>query len=261
MIPSRPRASTPDGPTPEELWDQVDRFISAHFVVDDPALEEALRTSAAEGLPSIQITPVQGKMLHILARAIGAQRVLEIGTLGGYSAIWLARAVGEGGRVLTLEKDPRHADVARRNLARAGVGDRVEVRVGDAGETLPRLLAEGGGPFDMIFLDADRPRYDEHLGWAVRLGRPGTLIVVDNVVKQGAILDPDPTAPGMVGLRRFIDWLAQEPGVEAIEVQTVGSKGHDGFALALVTGSAHSAGSGEPSGTPGGGAPRPTNLR
>ncbi len=221
--------------TSPRLWGQVDEYVAARLVPEDASLTAAIQASAEAGLPAIQITPWQGKLLHILARAIGARRVLEIGTLGGYSAIWLARAVGPSGRVLTCERDPRHADVARRNLAGAGVDPWVEVRVGDARETLPRLVAERPTPFDLVFIDADRPHYDEYLGWAIRLGHPGTLIVVDNVIKQGAVLDPAPTDPGLAGLRRFTDRLASEPGLVAIEVQTVGTKGHDGFALALVT--------------------------
>ncbi len=226
----RPRATGP------AVWRQVDEFVAARMLPEDAALRDALRDSAAAGLPSIQITPWQGQLLHILARAIGARRVLEIGTLGGYSGIWLARAVGASGRVVTLERDPRHAEVARRNFARAGVSDRVEVRVGDARETLPSLRKEHPAPFDLVFLDADRPHYDEYLGWAVELAHPGSLIVVDNVIKEGAVLDPAPDDPGIAGLRRFTDQLGTDPRLVAIEVQTVGAKGHDGFALALVTG-------------------------
>lgn len=228
--PSEPAADVP------ALWREVDEYVASRVLRPDPVLDDALRACAAAGLPPIQITPWQGQLLHLLARATGARHILEIGTLGGYSAIWLARAVGPGGTVLTLELEPRHAEVARRNLARAGVDDRVEVRVGDARETLPRVRAERRGPFDLVFIDADRPHYDEYLGWAVRLGRPGTLIVVDNVVKGGAILDPAPSDPGLSGLRRFTDRLGAEPNLLAVEVQTVGAKGHDGFALALVTG-------------------------
>jgi len=227
-----PAATTP------LLWHQVDEYVASRLLAEDEPLRAAVRTSAEGGLPPIQITAAQGQLLQILAKAIGARRVLEIGTLGGYSAIWLARGVGPGGTVLTLERDPHHADVARQNLSRAGVGDRVEIRVGDALGTLPTVEAEHRPPFDLVFIDADRPHYDEYLGWAIRLGHSGTLIVVDNVVKEGAVLDPSPKDPGIAGLRRFTDRLGTEPNLIAVEIQTVGSKGHDGFALALVTGPA-----------------------
>ncbi len=222
--------------TEASVWRQVDEYIAEELLPDDPAMEEVLRACGSAGLPAIQITPPQGMLLHILARAIGARRILEIGTLGGYSSIWLARAAGRFGKVTTLEIDPRHAEVARDNFERAGVAAHVDVRVGDARETLHRLAAERAGPFDMVFIDADRPHYDEYLDWAVRLGRPGTLIVVDNVVKEGAVLDPATTDPGMAGLRRFTQRLGASRALVAIEIQTVGAKGHDGFALALVTG-------------------------
>jgi predicted O-methyltransferase YrrM len=228
-VPHRPRATDP------ELWKRVDEFVASHMLPEDPALTGALARSASAGLPSIQVTPAQGKFLHLLTRAVSAKRALEIGTLGGYSAIWLARAVGTEGTVVTLERDPHHAEVARTNLQEAGVGSRVDVRVGDARETLPRLASEHPAPFDFVFIDADRPHYDEYLEWAVRLGRAGTLIVVDNVVKEGAVLDPATVDPGMAGLRRFTERLGTDPRLAAIEIQTVGSKGHDGFALALVT--------------------------
>jgi len=222
--------------TEASVWRQVDEYIAEELLPVDPTMEQVLQACASAGLPAIQITPPQGMLLHLLARAVGARRVLEIGTLGGYSSIWLARAVGPSGTVTTLELDPRHAEVARANFERAGVAARVDVRVGDARETLPRVAAERAGPFDLVFIDADRPHYDEYLDWAVRLGRPGTLIVVDNVVKEGAVLDPAPTDAGMAGLRRFTHRLGATPSLLAIEIQTVGAKGHDGFALALVTG-------------------------
>jgi predicted O-methyltransferase YrrM len=228
------RASGPRSTTPA-TWKAVDEFVADRLLPADPVLVEVLRCCEAEGLPAIQITPSQGRLLQVLAKAVGARTVLEIGTLGGYSSIWLARALGADGRVVSLELDPRHAEVARANHARAGVASQVQVLVGDARATLPRLAAEPHEPFDLVFIDADRPHYDEYLGWAVRLGRPGTLIVVDNVIKAGDVLDPAPRDPGLVGLRRFIDRLSTEPGLLGIEIQTVGSKGHDGFALALVT--------------------------
>ncbi len=239
--PDAPAAATPEAvpsPTGRALWREIDEFLIARLVPADPSLDEALRASQAAGLPAIQITPLQGKMLHLLARAVGARKVLEIGTLGGYSGIWLARAVGRNGKVLSLELDPQHAEVARANLERAGLTPRVEVRVGDARATLPILEHEGAGPFDLVFIDADRPHYDEYLDWAVRLGHPGTLVVVDNVVKAGAILDPSATDPGLAGLRRFEERLGRHPSLVGVAIQTVSSKGHDGFALALVTGPA-----------------------
>jgi predicted O-methyltransferase YrrM len=196
-----------------------------------PAFAEALAANAAAGLPAIDVSPTQGRLLEVLARAVGARRVLEIGTLGGYSTLWLARAVAPEGRVVTLELSPGHADVARRNLAAAGFGELATVVVGPAGETLRTL----DGPFDFIFIDADKRSYDEYLTEALRLSRAGTLIVADNIVRGGAILAPEGNASAE-GARRFLDRLAATPGVLATAVQTVGAKGWDGFAIALVTG-------------------------
>jgi predicted O-methyltransferase YrrM len=219
----------------QEHWTEVDRYINDLFVPRDPALDDALQASAEAGLPAINVAPNQGKLLQLLARVQGARRILEIGTLGGYSTIWLARALPEGGRLVTLEADPKHAEVARVNLARAGLADVVEVRVGPAQETLPRLAAEGAGPFDFVFIDADKPGYPDYLEWSIKLSRRGALIVADNVVRKGGVADPASADPRVQGVRRFNELLAADPRVSATVVQTVGSKGHDGFAIALVT--------------------------
>jgi predicted O-methyltransferase YrrM len=216
-------------------WAEVDRYITDLFTPDDPVLTAALKASAEAGLPSINVTPNQGKLLMILAQLQGARRVLEIGTLGGYSTIWLARAMPAGGRVVTLEADSKHAEVARANLARAGLADVVEVRLGPALETLPQLVAEQRGPFDFIFIDADKPSYPDYLAWALRLSRRGSLIIADNIVRDGAVIDPAHEDPRVQGARHFNALLAAEPRVRATVIQTVGSKGYDGFAIALVT--------------------------
>lgn len=214
----------------ERVWHEVDEYVTELLVRPDPALDAALAANRAAGLPPIDVTPAQGKLLYLLARAVGASDVLEIGTLGGYSTIWLARALPAGGRVVTLERDPRHAAVATDNLARAGVADVVEIVVGPALDTLPTL----DGPFDLVFVDADKPSNAEYLAHALRLSRPGALIVVDNVVRGGRVVDPTDDDPSVVGSRRLTEALAAEPRLSATEVQTVGSKGYDGFALALV---------------------------
>jgi predicted O-methyltransferase YrrM len=214
----------------DERWRAVDDFITGMLVGPDPALDAALAANRAAGLPPIDVSPAQGKLLHLLARAIGARRVLEIGTLGGYSTIWLGRAVGPDGRVVTLEREPRHAAVAAENLARAGLAEQVDIVVGPALETLPDL----DGQFDLVFVDADKPSNAAYLAAAVRLSRPGALIVVDNVVRDGRVADPTDADPAVVGSRRLTEALAAEPRLSATELQTVGSKGYDGFALALV---------------------------
>ncbi len=218
----------------QERWTAVDSFIGENLVPADPVLEAALRASADAGLPPISVSPSQGKLLEVLARAQGARAILEIGTLGGYSAIWLARALPPGGRLITLEAEARHAAVARANLARAGLADVAEVRVGRAQDTLPRLHAAGDGPFDLIFIDADKPGYPEYLTWSVRLSRPGTMIIADNVVRGGAVADPASPDASVRGVRRFIEMMAADPRVSATVIQTVGEKGYDGFALAVV---------------------------
>jgi predicted O-methyltransferase YrrM len=221
---------------PQERWTAVDSYIGANLVPADPVLEAALRASADAGLPPISVSPAQGKLLHVLARAQGARRILEVGTLGGYSAIWLGRALPPEGRLITLEAEPRHAEVARGNLARAGLADVVEIRVGLAQETLPRLHAAGDGPFDLIFIDADKPGYPGYLSWSLRLSRPGTMIIADNVVRDGAVAESASRDANVQGVRRYIEMMAVEPRISATVIQTVGSKGYDGFALAVVIG-------------------------
>ena len=218
----------------QERWAEVDHYLTDLFVAADSALEEALRASTAAGLPAIHVTPNQGKLLHLLARAAGARAILEIGTLGGYSTIWLARALPDGGRLVTLEADPKHAEVARKNISRAGLAGVVDLRLGRALETLPVLAAAEAGTFDFIFIDADKPAYPDYLAWALRLARPGALIVADNVVRKGAVADAASADPAVQGVRRFNELLAAEPRVSATAIQTVGGKGYDGFAVALV---------------------------
>jgi predicted O-methyltransferase YrrM len=216
-------------------WTEVDRYITDLLVGPDSALDSALEASAAAGLPAINVAPNQGKFLTLLARLQGARSILEIGTLGGYSTIWLARALPPDGRVITLEAEPKHAEVARANLHRAGLSDLVEVRVGPALETLPRLAAEAGGPFDFIFIDADKPNTAAYFDWAVTLSHTGSVIVVDNVVRGGALADGNSVDPNVLGMRHFMETLAAEPRVSATAMQTVGVKGYDGFAIAVVT--------------------------
>jgi predicted O-methyltransferase YrrM len=221
---------------PEDIWAEVDRYMAAAVLHRDPDLSEVLRSNAEADLPTIDVSPLQGKLLHVLARAIGARTILEIGTLGGYSTIWLARALPENGRVVTLEVDPAHAAVARANFAKAGVQGRIELRLGKALDTLPQLANEGYGPFDFVFIDADKSRNADYLQWAVKLSRPGTLIICDNVVRDGSVVDAESTDPAVQGSRRLFDTLAAEPRVTATGMQTVGVKGYDGFAIAVVTG-------------------------
>ncbi|MEU4894701.1 O-methyltransferase [Streptomyces sp. NPDC044780] len=217
-------------------WTEVDAYFNGLLAPSDPALDAALEHSTASGLPPHQVAPNQGKLLQLLARIQGARTVLEIGTLGGYSTIWLARALPEGGRLISLEADPRSAEVARANVARAGLGEVVEIRTGPALDSLPRLAEEGAGPFDLVFIDADKPNNPGYLEWALRLTRPGSLIIGDNVVRDGAVADPASTDPKVRGVRRFTELIAQEPRLTGTAIQTVGEKGYDGFALALVTG-------------------------
>ncbi len=219
----------------QEQWTAVDRYINDLLVPADPDLDAALEASEAAGLPAIGVAPNQGKLLMLLAKLQGARRILEIGTLGGYSTIWLARALPADGRLVTLEASPEYAEVARGNLARAGLAGVAEVRVGPALETLPRLAEEGLAPFDVVFIDADKPSTPEYFQWALRLARRGTLIVVDNVVRDGAVADAASEDESVRGIRRFNELAAAEPRVSATAIQTVGSKGYDGFALVLVT--------------------------
>ena len=219
-----------------ELWAEVDRYIGGALIGEDPVLEVALRASTDAGLPAINVSPAQGKFLHLLTRIHAARTILEIGTLGGYSTIWLARGMlPAGGKVVTLELDPRHAAVARANFARAGLAKMIELRVGAALETLPQLAREGRGPFDLIFIDADKASIPEYFTWALKLSRRGTVIIVDNVIRKGAVADAASTDPSILGVRRLNAMLATEARVSATTLQTVGSKGYDGFTLAVVT--------------------------
>jgi len=217
-------------------WSAVDDYLNAALLPRDPILEEALRANAEAGLPAIDVAPNQGKLLHLLARIQGARDILEIGTLGGYSTIWLARALPPEGRLVSLEAEARHAEVARANLARAGLAEKVDVRVGPALGTLPTLVEEKRRPFDFVFIDADKPNNPNYLAWALKLTRLGSVIVIDNVVRAGGIIDAANGDPRVQGTRRLFDALAKEPRVSATAIQTVGSKGHDGFVLAYVVG-------------------------
>jgi predicted O-methyltransferase YrrM len=218
-----------------EIWESVDHYLSGLLTPHDDALTSALESSTQAGLPEIQVSSVQGKLLHILARAVNAKRILEIGTLGGYSTIWLARALPPDGKLLSLEADPKHADVARANIARAGLSKIVDIRLGRALETLPGIAAEKAAPFDLIFIDADKPNIPEYFAWSLKLAREGALILVDNVVREGKVIDPKSEDANVQGVRRFFDLLAAEKRVTATTIQTVGTKGHDGLAIALVT--------------------------
>lgn len=219
--------------TPERFA-AVDRYLAGLLAPDDDVLEAALAASDAAGLPAIQVSATQGKLLQLLARLQGARTILEIGTLGGYSTIWLARALPQGGHMVTLELDPKHAEVARSSLAGACLADRVEVRVGPAFESLAALEAEGAGPYDLVFVDADKVNGPAYLEWALALARPGSLLVFDNVVRGGAVTDADSTDGSVHGIRRLLHLLAAEPRVSATAIQTVGEKGWDGIALAYV---------------------------
>jgi predicted O-methyltransferase YrrM len=215
-------------------WKAVDDYVAERLIGDDAALEQALRASADAGLPPIAVSPPQGKLLHLLARSIGARSVLEIGTLGGYSTIWLARAVGGHGRVVTLEADASYAEVARANIARAGFADTVDVRVGAALDTLALLAAEQPEPFDLVFIDADKVNTPEYFAWALPRTRSGGLIIADNVIRDGAIVDPHGEDPAGLAARRLHELLRSERRVSATTIQTVGLKGYDGFTLMLV---------------------------
>jgi len=220
----------------QERWTAVDRFISDLIVPSDPALDEALQRSAAAGLPPIAVSPPQGMLLNLLARIQGTRTALELGTLGGYSTIWLARALPAGGRVITLEANLEYAEVARVNIERAGLSDVVDLRVGPALELLPELAAEGCAPFDLIFIDADKQNTPAYFEWALRLTAAGSLIITDNVIRGGALIDAESDDPSSRGGRRLHELLAEESRVAATTIQTVGSKGYDGFTLALVQG-------------------------
>jgi predicted O-methyltransferase YrrM len=218
----------------KDLWTAVDRYLNEALMGPDPVLDAALEANAAAGLPAIDVAPNQGKFLSLLAQIAGARRILEIGTLGGYSTIWLARALPPDGQLVTLELDPKHAEVALSNIARAGFSSLVQLRLGPALDSLAQLHAEHSAPFDLIFIDADKPGYADYLHAALKLSRPGTLILADNVVHEGIVADPNTTDPAALGARHFLEALAAEPRLSAAGIQTVGSKGHDGFAIARV---------------------------
>lgn len=218
----------------QDLWTEVDRYFCDQLVPSDEKLDAALTANRQAGLPAIDVSRLQGKFLDVLVRVTGARRILEIGLLGGYSTIWMARALPEDGRIISLEVNPRHAEVARANLLNAGVLDRVDLRVGRAIDTLPILEASGAGPFDLIFIDADKPSSADYLAWALKLSRPGTLIVTDNVVRDGKVVQAKSPDADVQGVRHFTEMMAAEPRLSATVLQTVGVKGYDGFALAVV---------------------------
>lgn len=217
-----------------EPWCAVDDYFTRTIVGEDRALEAALAANAAAGLPEIGVSAPLGKLLHLLARMAGARNALEIGTLGGYSSIWIARALPPNGRLVTLEANEKHATIARENIARANLSEKAEVRVGPALENLPKIEAEGGAPFGFVFIDADKSNNATYLAWALRLSQPGTVIVVDNVVRDGAIIRKTAASPDVVGVRRMFDLIAEEPRLSATAIQTVGGKGWDGFVLGIV---------------------------
>jgi len=221
--------------TENPTWEAIDAYVSRHFLEADPVLDATLAASEAADLPPIQVDPLQGKLLMMLAASLGARKILEVGTLGGYSTIWLARGLADGGRVVTLDVNPDFAEVARKNFAQAGLADRIELRLGPAVDTLAALHAEDAGPFDFVFIDADKPNTPDYFDWAVKLAREGTLIVVDNVVREGAILAAQSDSPHVKGLRDFYARAAADPRVTATAIQTVGAKGHDGLAILRVT--------------------------
>jgi len=229
--------SNQDTTTPgQEQWTAVDRYITDHLVPRDEVLEEALEANALAGLPSIDVAPNQGKLLYLLALMKGAKRILEVGTLGGYSTIWLARALPANGRLVTLELEPKHAEVARGNLERAREAEKVDIRVGAALDLLVALHEEGAEPFDLIFIDADKKRIPAYLEWSMKLAREGTLIVVDNVVREGELINAESEDPDVQGVRAMFEMVAAEPRLSATAIQTVGSKKWDGFAMAVVVG-------------------------
>ena len=220
---------------PLEVWKSVDDFFTEALISPDPALEAATAANRQADLPAIDVTPLQGRFLELMIRATGARRVLEIGTLGGYSTIWMAQAVGPDGKVITLELDPHHAEVARRNFNQAGLSDRVELRLGPAAESLTGLIAENSAPFDFIFIDADKAGYPEYIKQSMKLSRPGTLIIADNVVRDGKVIDPDNPDLNIQGVRRFTELIAAEPRLSSTVLQSVVGKGYDGFAISIVS--------------------------
>jgi predicted O-methyltransferase YrrM len=218
-----------------KIWEKVDQYIEEKLIPHDPVLESVLEENRKAGLPAIDVTPTQGKLLHVLAKMHGSKRILEIGTLGGYSSIWMAGALPPEGKLITIEREERHAEVAKANIKRASLQHLIEVRVGDALEQLAQLKEEQNGPFDLIFIDADKPNNPHYLKWALYFSRPGTVIIGDNVIRDGEIINDASEDPRVNGVREFFDLLAQEKRVVATAIQTVGSKGYDGFAIGIVT--------------------------
>jgi len=218
----------------DTTWSSVDEYLGSKLIAQDSALDAALSASHAAALPAIAVSPLQGRLLELIARSTGARKVLEIGTLGGYSTICLARGVGRDGRVVTLEYEPRHAEVARASIAASGLSDVVDVRVGRALDLLPGIADDGIGPFDLVFIDADKASNADYLDWSIRLAHPGTVIIVDNVVRGGAVADPTQLSPDAQGNRRMFDAIEVDDRVDATAIQTVGSKGYDGFVYAVV---------------------------
>jgi predicted O-methyltransferase YrrM len=225
---------TPDQRSLDQ-WAAVDRYFSEQLSLSDPVLDAAMAANRAAELPAIDVAPNQGKLLQLLAQLVASRRILEIGTLGGYSTIWLARALPAGGRLITLEFNPKHAEIARANIARAGLAELVEIRIGAALDTLPKLQNESREPFDLIFIDADKPNNSEYVRWAIKLSRPGTLVIIDNVVRDGAVIDATSSDKDVQGARHLFELLANEPRLSATAIQTVGTKGYDGIAFAIVT--------------------------
>ena len=219
----------------KKVWEAVDTYFDKMLIPHDSALDDALAAAAAAKLPAIQVSAVQGKFLHLLARILGARNILEIGTLGGYSTIWMARALPEGGQIITLEADPKHAEVARKNFARAGVEGKVELRLGKALDTLPKVASDGRGPFDMFFIDANKSNMPEYFEWSLKLARTGSVIIADNVVREGAVLDAKSKDADIQGIRRFLEMVGKEKRVSGTALQTVSTKNYDGFAFVLVT--------------------------
>ncbi|HLK44197.1 MAG TPA: O-methyltransferase [Thermoleophilia bacterium] len=220
----------------QETWDAVDDYFEGELIGPDPVLAEALVRSDKAGLPQIAVTASQGKLLHLMAKMTGARRILEVGTLGGYSAIWLARALPDGGRLISLEVESKHAEVARANLEAAGLADKAQVRVGRGVDSLAALAEEGAEPFDFVFIDADKPSNAQYVAAALLLSHPGTVIVVDNVVREGRVIETDGSNAAVEGVRKVVDLIAREPRLTGTAIQTVGAKGYDGFIVALVTG-------------------------
>ncbi len=220
----------------QDQWTAVDSYFDSLFAPSDDALDAALHATNAAGIPAINVSASQGKLLYVLARMRNVRSILEIGTLGGYSTIWLARALPDNGKLISLEIDPAHAAVARANIARANLAVNVEVRVGKAIESLPQLDEEGAGPFDLVFIDADKASTPDYLSWTLRMTKPGSLIIIDNVVRNGAVSDPTSTDPNVQGIQKAMEILAGDKRLITTAVQTVGSKGYDGFAMALVVG-------------------------